>query len=89
LLAYEPGGNLLASELQIFGVETPENVKKRSDQTGSPRLVAGAEPRAVFTVEVFIEESHVPPAKPEAWFVNRSKRFGRLRRHACYSNIFS
>jgi hypothetical protein len=36
-----------------------------------------------------LKMSHVPPAKPEAWFVNRSKRFGRLRRHACYSDIFS
>ena len=40
--------------LQVLGVDTPEQVEKASDQTRPPRLVAGAEPRAVVTVEVFI-----------------------------------
>ena len=63
LLRYEPGFNLLAFQLQVFGLDTPEQVEEDRDQTGPPRLMAGAEPRAVVTVEVFMEEDQIAPVR--------------------------
>ena len=63
LLPHEPGDHLVAVQLQIFGLDTPEHVEKARDQTGPPRLVAGAEPRAVVTLEVFVEEDQVAPVR--------------------------
>ena len=41
----------------------PNRSRRASDQTGPPRLVAGAEPRAVVTVEVFVEEDQIAPVR--------------------------
>src|SRR5206468_1636226 len=63
LLPHEPGGHLPEFLLQVFSVDTPEQVEKDSDQTGPPRLVAGAETRSVVTVEVFMEEDQIAPVR--------------------------
>jgi hypothetical protein len=55
LLPHEPGESLVALQLQIFGLDTPEQVEQARDQTGPSRLVAGAEPGSVVTLEVFVE----------------------------------
>src|SRR4026207_1107494 len=59
LLPHEPGGHLPEFLLQVFSVDTPEQVEKDSDQTGPPRLVAGAETRSVVTVEGFMGEDQI------------------------------
>ena len=63
LLPHEPGGHLPEFELQVLGVDTPEQVEQARDQPGPPRLVAGAEPRPVVTLEVFIEEDQIAPVR--------------------------
>ena len=51
------------SSSRSFGLETSEDVEQDGDRAGPPRLVAGAEPRAVVTVEVFIEEDQIAPVR--------------------------
>ncbi len=54
---------MLDFQLQVFGVDTPEQVEQARDQARPPRLVAGAEPGAVITVEVFMEEDQIAPVR--------------------------
>src|SRR6266481_3784146 len=63
LLIHGPGEYSPDSQLQVFGLDTPEQIKKHRDHTGPPRLVAGAEPRSVVTMEVFMEEDQIAPVR--------------------------
>ena len=56
LFCYNPGEHSPAFGLQQgFRVEAPKKIQEGSDQTCPSRLVAGAEPRAVVTVEVLMK----------------------------------
>src|SRR6266542_1886711 len=63
LLPHQPVDDLFVFHLQVFGFDTPEQVEKASDQTGPAGLVAGAEPGAVITVEVFVEKDQIAPVR--------------------------
>src|SRR6058998_3382122 len=63
LRPHAPGDDSPELQLQVFGLDTPEHVKKDRDRTGPPRLVAGAEPRSVVAVEVLIEEDQIAPVR--------------------------
>ena len=64
LLPYNPGEHAPAFGLQQgFRVKTPKQVQEGSDQSGPARLVAGPEPRAVVTVEIFVKENQIAPVR--------------------------
>ena len=64
LLPDEPGFNVPAFGLQQgFSVDTPKQVEQGRDQTGPSRLMAGAEPRAVVTVEVLVKQDQIAPMR--------------------------
>ncbi len=63
LRPHELRGYLPDLELQVFGVDAPEQVQKASDQTGPPCLVAGAKPRSIVTVALLEEENQITPVR--------------------------
>src|SRR5262245_17876970 len=71
LFPHEPGNDFLAFYLQVLGFDTPEQIEKASNQTSPAGLMTSAEPRAIITVEVFVEEYQIAPVRiflKRTWF---------------------